>query len=470
MTKMKRLFTALPLLLAACTSGPDWVPPAAPADDAYDHSRERQDMPVDWWHLFGSAELDRTIGEIVAGNRNLAAAEARMEQARQLVAAAQGAEAPQIAAGAAAGRQKYGIALFGPTNFVIPPFNYYEAGPSVSYALDLFGGTARTVERQKALAEYQREQWDAARQNLIADAALQAIAIAEARAEIAIVEEITTGDRRTLELARRGKEDGALTENDLVAAESQLAADRALLPPLRQQLSTARHAMALLAGKTPHEWAPPDFDLAGFTLPARPPLTLPSELVHSRPDIRAAEAQLHAATAAIGIAEAARYPQITLSASATLESLQPQNLFEFNHAASALAGNITQTIFDGGRLKAEQRSAEAALAAQREIYRQTVLTAFGQVADALQAIENDNEAWSLRGRSLELALKRAELARQDRDSGNSGLLPLLNAQRNARLERLNLIAGQAWRLQDLAILCQRLGGAPTPPPGSHATD
>ena len=467
MTMMMRLrpaFLLLPLL-AACSSGPDFAPPAPPADSSYsqagDHllSAERSQLPVDWWHLYQSPELDRVIGEIVAGNRSLAAAEARMEQARQLVAATEGIEAPQLAVGGAAGRQKYGVALFGPTNFAIPPFNYYEAGPTASYSLDLFGGEKRAVERQKALADYQREQWDAVRQNLIADAALQAIAIAAVRAEIAIAQEITAGDRRTVELARKGRDDGGLSENDVVAAETQLASDRALLPPLQQQLATARHAMAVLAGKSPHEWAPPDFELASFALPAKLPMTLPSDLVRSRPDIRAAEAELHAATAAVGIAEANRYPQITLTASATLETLQPQNLFELNHAAAAVAGSVTQTIFDGGRLKAEQRSAEAALKAQSELYRQTVLNAFGQVADALQALENDGDAWPLAGTALDLALHRAELAGKERDAGNSGLVPLLMAQRNARLIRLNLIAAQARRLQDLAILCQRLGGA-----------
>ena len=464
MMRLRPAFLLLPLL-AACSSGPDFTPPAPPAETSYsqdgDHllSAERARMPVDWWHLYQSPDLDRVIGEILAGNRSLAAAEARMEQARQLVAAAEGIEAPQLAVGGAAGRQKYGVALFGPTNFAIPPFNYYEAGPTASYSLDLFGGEKRAVERQKALADYQREQWDAVRQNLIADAALQAIAIAASRAEIAIAEEITAGDQRTLQLARKGRDDGGLTENDVVAAETQLASDRALLPPLRQQLAAARHAMAVLAGKSPHEWAPPDFELASFALPAKLPMTLPSDLVRSRPDIRAAEAQLHAATAAVGIAEANRYPQITLSASATLETLQPQNLFELNHAAAAVAGSITQTLFDGGRLKAGQRSAESALAAQRELYRQTVLNAFGQVADALQALEHDGDAWSLAGRSLELAAHRAELAGKERDAGNSGLVPLLMAQRNARLIRLDLIAAQARRLQDLAILCQRLGGA-----------
>jgi NodT family efflux transporter outer membrane factor (OMF) lipoprotein len=457
--KFRSALILLPLL-AACSSGPDFAPPP----------RAEAPLPAEWWRQFQSPALDRVIDLALASNHSLAAANARIEQARQLAAAVEGGLAPQIGAGVDAGRQRYGVALFGPSNFKIPPFNYYEAGASLAYDLDLFGGQKRAAERQRALVDYQREEWVGMRLDLVADAAAAAVAIAGARAQAALAEAVAADDERNLELVRVAAEAGAMTETDLVAAESRLAADRALLPPLRQRLAAARHALAILAGKSPREWTPPDFTLSGFALPRSLPDSLPSELAEGRPDIRAAEAELHAATAAVGMAEASRYPRITLSASATLESLQPQNLFEFGNAASSLLGSVTQTAFDGGTLKAQQLSAEAALEAQREIYRQTVLNAFGQVADALQMIANDSEAWALKTRAEALAQRALALSRQERDAGNSGLLQLLSAERAAHLAQFDRTGAEIQRLLDAVALCRALGGAPIPPSGSRARD
>jgi outer membrane protein TolC len=169
---------------------------------------------------------------------------------------------------------------------------------------DLFGRDRRFVEQQGALAESQLQQLAGAYVTLTASVAAQAITIASTLTQIRAAEDVVAADEHNLELARIAYEAGSVAQTDVLSAESQLAGDRTLLPPLRQQLGVARHALTVLVGRTPGEWVAPDFVLETLTLPTDLPLTVPSELVHDRPDILAAEAQLHAASAAIGVATA----------------------------------------------------------------------------------------------------------------------------------------------------------------------
>lgn len=456
------------LLLGACTQGPDFRAPERPHGLSY---AQEGDSPAtsgqkimlgegptaEWWQAFKAPELDSVIERALANNHSLAAAQARRRQAEQSVIAANGGLMPHLGLDGTVGRQKYGIGLFGPSNFHIPPFNYYEVGPSVSFSPDIFGGQRRSVERQQALADYQQEEWAAARQDLIFDVTMQALAIAAAQAQMGVVEQILTDDQQTLDLVETALGAGSVSETDRLSAQSQLASDRTLLPPLRQQRVVARHALAILVGEAPSDWAPPDFSFDRFSLPAELPLTLPSDLVRARPDIRAAEAQLHAANAALGIATANLYPHITLSASASLQTLTPQNLFMFSNSAGAMAASVTQTIFDGGTLKAEAQSAAAALTEQHELYQQTVLTAFGQVADALQALEHDRAELALQQQALDIAVRSLDLARRSYGAGNSGILAVLDASRLYRQALLGKIRAEAQGLIDSARLFLRLG-------------
>jgi NodT family efflux transporter outer membrane factor (OMF) lipoprotein len=457
-------------LLAACTVGPDFQRPAAPADTAYtgeplDHlgqaggqrTRAGTDPAAGWWSGFGSPELDATMRQALAGNRSLAAAQARLAQARQTVSAAGGALYPQVSGNLGAGREKYGAQFAGPQT--IPPFTYFSVGPSVGYVLDYNGGQRRAIEQQQALAEVQAQQAQAAYLAVSGNVVQQALSIAALRAQIAAVEQLLEEDRKNASLTQTAFDTGTVSRIDLLSAQSQLANDQTLLPPLRQQLSLARHALAILAGETPAAWSAPDFELERLQLPQDLPLSLPSELAHRRPDILAAEARVHAAVANVGVATARLYPQLTLTASMSQESTQLSHLFEKSANAWGLAAGLTGPIFDGGTLRAERRGAEAAAQAAVADYEQAVLDAFGQVADVLTALDHDAEQLAAQQKALDTAAANLELTRQSYQVGNSGVLQVLDAERLHQQARLGYVRAQAQRYQDTAQLYLALGGA-----------
>jgi NodT family efflux transporter outer membrane factor (OMF) lipoprotein len=463
------------LLVSACTVGPDFKAPAPPEAAGYagkgdaappDDQRVALGARIegDWWSAFRSPPLDGVIKLALAGNQDVEAARHRMAEAEEDVNAAEGALLPQVSLGATAGYQKYGRSLFGPLNFSIPPFAYYTMGPTVSFPLDLFGGEKRTVEEKQALLQYQGFELDAAYQSLTAHVAAEALALAQARAQLETLNGIIADDERNVGLVQSAITGGSGTRVQLVSAQSQLAEDRALVPDLRQQEAVARHALSILAGKAPAEWSPPDFALSDFTLPAEIPVSLPSELVHRRPDIQAAEAQLHAASAAIGVATANLYPNLNLSATMTQQALTPGGLFDSIANAYALAANLTQPLFSGGRLSAQKRAAVENYQAALAVYRQTILTAFGNIADRLQALSNDADRLHAEQAAADTAGQSLDLARRSYEAGNSGILDVIDAQRRNAQAQLGLARATAQRLMDTAELYLALGGSPVAPP------
>ncbi len=464
------------LLLSSCTLGPDFLVPAPPAATSYTSKTDAappddqrialgQRIQGDWWAGFQSPPLDGVIKEALSGNQDIEAARYRMAEAEEQVNVAHGALLPTVALNGTAGYQKYGRSLFGPLNFTVPPFAYYSVGPAVSFPLDLFGGEKRKVEQQKALLEYQGFELDATYQSLTAHVAAEALALASARAQIDALNGIIADDERNVGLVQSAITGGSGTQVQLVSAQSQLAEDRALLPDLRQQEAVARHALAILVGKAPAEWSPPEFTLADFTLPSELPVSLPSELVRRRPDIRAAESQLHAASAAIGIATANLYPNLNLTANVTQQALTPGGLFNSINNAYALAANLTQPIFDGGRLNAERRAAVDNYKASLAVYRQTILAAFGDIADRLQALSNDADRLHAQAAAADTASRSLDLARRSYEAGNSGILDVIDAERRNAQAQLGLARAKAQRLMDTVQLYLALGGSPvTPPP------
>lgn len=461
---------AAAVLLAACTVGPDFRRPAPPADSAYTNESLEHlgqgggqqlvagDNPsAQWWAGFGSPDLDRTMELALAGNRSLASAQASLAQAQEAASAAGGALYPQLSGSAGAGREKYGAQFSGSQLF--PPFSYFSVGPSVSYVLDYNGGQRRAIEQQQALAQAQAYQLQAAYLAVTGNVAQQALSIASLRAQIGAVGQLLEEDRRNVALTQTAFDAGTVSRIDLLAAQSQLANDQTLLPPLRQQLSVARHALALLAGRTPAAWSAPDFELDALRLPQQLPLSLPSELAHRRPDILAAEARVHAAVANVGIATARLYPQLTLTASVSQQSTQLSQLFEQSANAWGLAAGLTGPIFDGGTLRAERRGAQDAAKAALADYEQAVLAAFGQVADVLTALDHDAEQLAAQQKALDTAAANLDLTRQSYQVGNSGVLQVLDAERLYQQARLGYVRAQAQRYQDTAQLYLALGGA-----------
>jgi len=455
------------LLLTGCTVGPDFTPPAAPDLPGYDAAHlpkgeqvAQQDqkvnygqaIPAAWWQLFQSPSLEQTLSQVVANNNTLAAAKASLAQAQQAVLAAQGGLYPQIDLAASASRNGAFRSNGTPTT------SSYGFGPSLSYTPDLFGLTERTVEQAQAQADNQRYQMAAAYLTLTGGAVAQAINIAAARQQLATLEEIIASDEKNLDLVRRKFALGKAARTDELTAESQLMGDRAQLSTLRQQLSVARHALTVLASRMPAEWLPPDFAMNEFTLPRDLPAVVPAELVRQRPDILAAEAQLHAASAAVGIATAGLYPSLTLSAGLTQQSLSADNLFHASSSLWSLGGSLTAPIFHGGALQAQKQEAIDAFDAQFATYRQTVVVAFGQVADALRALDHDAEFIANAQQSLRVAETSLKFQRASYAVGKTSLLDLIVAERAFAQARMSFLSAQIQQLQDSVQFFVVMGG------------
>jgi NodT family efflux transporter outer membrane factor (OMF) lipoprotein len=456
------------LLLAGCAVGPDYQAPADPGESGYDlldlPAQERAGLagpqvtpgpvPSDWWTLLHNPALDRAERQALADNATLAAAKASLRQAEQVVIENSAAWWPQLDLAAGVSRNGAGgfTAAGGGTSS-----NFFSLGPILSYTADLFGATARAVEQSKALADYQRWEVEEARLTLVGGVATEALAIAAARLQIATAEDILASDRHNLAMVQKQFEVGKAARTDVLTAQSQLVGDQTQLASLRQQLSVARHALAVLMSRTPADWTPPDFAIDDFTMPAGLPLSIPSELVHQRPDIAAAEAQLHAASAAIGVAAAQQYPQVTLSATVTQQAVTAGALFDPVNDLWSVGANLAQPIFHGGALEAQRQAAIEAYRAQLAAYRQTVVTAFGQVADSLRALDHDAELLADTRTSLAISGSSLALQRSSYQVGKTSLLQLLTAERAFAQAKQSMAAAKAQQLTDLVQFFMALG-------------
>ena len=453
--------------LAGCMVGPDWRAPRAPAEAAYtprpvvlqgagvaapaQRLQPRAALPARWWEAFASPELDATVRRALADSPTLQQARATLRQAREAVLVARGGMLPHLDLQAGATRARAAADA--------PAAELYSAGPLVGYAPDVFGGTRRLVEQQQALVDVQREQLDAARLALSGQTVAQAIAAASAREQLLAVQHIVEADRSNLELVRLARSAGQASGADVAGAQSQLAADLTLLAPLRQQLAAARDALALLVGRGAGAWQAPDFDLQRLRLPQELPMVVPSGLVRARPDIRAAEAQLHAASAAIGVAAADLYPRLSLSAGWSAESATLGGLFSGGQAW-ALSGALAAPLWHGGALRAQRRAAQQAYDAQLALYRQTVLAAFAQVADVLQALQHDAQLLQAQRDALASADESLRLAREAYAGGAGSVLQVLAAQRADARARLGVAQARAQRLADTAQWYTAMGSVP----------
>jgi NodT family efflux transporter outer membrane factor (OMF) lipoprotein len=473
---MRRAALLIALVLSGCKVGPNFQAPTPPDAKSYTAPAEAPppratlgaQIEGDWWAQFHSSTLNDLVKLGIDNNQDIAGAKARIAQAHEEVNAAHAALLPSVTFGTTVGRQKYGKSLFGPLDFVIPPFTYYTVGPGFNAPLDLFGGNKRVLEEQTAYEDYQKDALQAAYLSLTANIAEQALAAASARAQIEVVQDIIANDQRNVDLVQTSLNAGQATRTQLLTAQTQLATDKTLLPGLRQEESTARHALAILVGKPPAEWTPPVLSLSDFNLPGEIAVSLPSELVHRRPDIRAAEAQLHAASAAIGVATANLYPNITLSGTLTQQALTPGGLFQGAAAAWSIAANLTAPLYDSGRLRAEQRAAIDGYQAALADYRQTILRSFGDVADGLQALANDEDQFNSQTVAAQTAASARDLVRRSYAVGNSGILDVLDAERSTAQAQLGVARARAQRLIDTSRLYMVLGGTPVPHAGDSA--
>jgi NodT family efflux transporter outer membrane factor (OMF) lipoprotein len=480
-----RFLSALPLaalaLLGACTVGPDFERPKPPSATAYVAPAETetaagqpavlagQGPALQWWTAFGSPQLDALVAKAIANNQSLVASNATLAKAAQELRAIRGTQLPQIDANARVEQQQVNIAALGFSGFgPNPEFALYTVGGGVSYDLDLFGARRRQVEQTAARAEAQLRQTEAAHLTLAGQVVNQVLLIAATRAQIDAVNALLAEDDKNVSLTDKRRRAGEGTLVQVLNAQSQATADRADLPELNQQLAEAKHMLAVLVGETPAEAQIPDFDLDHLTLPTQIPVSLPSELVHRRPDILQAEADFHAATAAIGVATAHLYPNITLGATIAQAASHPEDVFSGAFRGYDAFAGLTAPIFHGGTLKAEQRAAVEDAKAAQATYQQTVLTAFGQVADLLTAMTHDQQALADQRAAVDVAGRSLALSRRSFEVGNSGVIDVLDQQRVYQRALQGLVQARSRQYLNVARLYVATAGGWTGDPAMAA--
>ena len=473
----RNAIAAAVVLLAACAVGPDYRAPEAPAVSAYTEKPQperTESAPVqggdaqrlevgakiaaDWWTVFGSPDLDVLIRTALAGQPTLTAAKAALRQAEENVNAQYAVLYPSVDANLSARRQRISGATFGNPSIPSTTFNLYNASVSVTYAIDVAGGARRELEALRAGVDFQRFQVEAAYLSLTANVATTAFREASLREQIRATREISQAQDSQLELAEKQFKLGAISGSDLLGQRAQAAQTRATLPPLEKALGQTRNQLAVLIGKLPADAKLPELDFSAFRMPQELPLSVPSELLRQRPDVRQAEAILQQTNARIGVAEALMFPQLTLSGSYGTAATSSGNLFNPGTQLWNLGANLLQPIFHAGQLQAQKRGAEAAYQQAFAQYQQTVLVAFQDVADVLLALDHDARTLKAQAEAEAAARESLEVTQQQLKFGAVNYVQLFNAQRQYSLAKFALVQAQAARYADTAALFQALGG------------
>jgi NodT family efflux transporter outer membrane factor (OMF) lipoprotein len=419
---------------------------------------EARDIPAEWWTLFQCPPLDALVRQALRDSPKLAQAQAKLVRAQQELQARQGATRyPKLDAGASINSVGVEADAFQSEsvaeNF---PLTLSAATVSVSYTLDLFGKNRRELEGLRAAVEYERFELEAARLMLAGNVVTAAIEEASLREQIATTEKAVSLATRQLEIVERLESLGAVPKLDIVQQMGELASTRAALPGLRRRLEQTRHRLAVYLGQPPADAQLPEIRLADLRLPTDLPLSLPSDLARQRPDIRAAEALLHEASARVGVATANLYPRITLSGTAGAVAVTP--LLNGVAGFALLGASIAQPLFHGGELKARKRSAVAAFDQAGAAYREVVLSGLQNVADTLVALDADAKTLRDRAEAATLAKTAYEITAKQYEAGGVSLFGLLEVQRQQVTASVDEVRATADRLADSAALFQALGG------------
>jgi NodT family efflux transporter outer membrane factor (OMF) lipoprotein len=468
--------------LCSCAVGPDFRKPAAPAVSAYlpepvpeqtvavdgpvgsaQHFLAGQDLQQHWWQEFQSPQLDALVAEALKANPDVSAAQASLREALEAAAAQRGNYWPQVQAGFAASRQHNAVGVLSPTlGSGEALFNLYTPQVTVSFVPDLFGGNRRQVESLLASADAARYELDATYLTLINNVIAATVQMAGLQEQLRQTERIVALDAEALAVLRHSLSLGAVAEADVATQETALAQAEATVPPLRHQIEVQRHQLAMLTGHLPADAPVLKFELSDLQLPTRIPLGVPSRLVERRPDVQAAEAQLHAATAQVGVAVANMLPQLTITAGDGSVATLMSDLFRSGTGFWSAGASLTQTLFTGGSLLHKKRGAEAALDAAGAAYRSTVLQAFQNVADALHALSTDATVLEASARAAHAAENSYNIARRQLELGSVNYLYMVLAEQNYLQAQIALVVAQTNRLADTAALFQALGGGPVP--------
>jgi NodT family efflux transporter outer membrane factor (OMF) lipoprotein len=418
------------------------------------------DIPGAWWALFRSPTLTGEIATALRQNPTLEATAATLRQAQETTIAQQGGLFPTINGQFTRTRQRISGAeagLVGP-QAATETFSYYDAQLNVSYTFDVWGQIRRGIEASSAAAQAQRFQLEGAANMLAANTANAAITAASLSDQIDAEERLVAAEQQLLKTVRSQFELGGATGTDVATQESQLANTEALVVPLRTQLQQSRDQLAAYLGRTPAEAPIPTLRLADLTLPGTLPVSLPSNLVDQRPDIRAAEAQLHQATAQVGVAIANRLPQFTLTGFIGTAPAKIGDLFTPGNGIYSVLTQALAPIFQGGTLLHQQRAAVAAAQSAAFTYRATVINAFQNVADVLTALQGDAQALAANQQAERAAARSLSLAQVQYGAGGIAYLTVLTAQTQYQNAVIGLIRAQAARYTDTVALYVALGG------------
>jgi NodT family efflux transporter outer membrane factor (OMF) lipoprotein len=471
-------------LLCSCAVGPDFGAPKAPETPGYspeplpaataasdvsggEAQRFASGAPVPerWWHLFRSPALDALIERALTANSDLAAAQAALRAAQELVIAQEGAFWPSVTGSFSPSRNKTATGALAPASASGNPYYTLNTGQvGASWAPDIFGLNRRTVESLKAQADAQRFLVEATYLTLTANLASAAVQEASLRGQIAATEDVVKVETELLGLLRKQFQLGAIPEASVIAQESVLGQVEATLPPLKRQLAQQRDLLTALSGRLPADPPPESFELSAMELPQDLPVSLPARLVEQRPDVRQAQENLHSASALIGVAIANRLPNLTLSASGGGASSTIGGLTGPGTAFWSIAASLTQPLFDAGTLLHKERAAEATYEQAAAQYRTVVVTAFQNVADALRALQNDADAVAADLKAERSARESLEIARRQMQLGDVSYLALLNAEQLYQQTVIALIQARAARFADTVSLFQALGGGWRMPP------
>lgn len=465
------------LLLAGCVVGPNFKTPAPPNVTGYTPTPlsstgstpdipggevqrfiPGRDIPGDWWTLFHSTPLNNLIERSLKANPDLKAAQAALVVARENTLAQLGFYYPNVSAGFTASKQQTSTLLAPVPNANVFNFALYTPEVSVSFVPDVFGLNRRTVESLKAQEQQARFVLAATHITLSSNVAAAAIQEASLRGQIAATQQLIDINTAMLQILRNQFAHGYVARLDVAAQESQLAQVQSTLPPLVKQLAQQRDLLAELSGGFPSEEMAEEFNFSSLQLPQELPVSLPSQLVAQRPDVQQAVENLHAASAQVGVAIANRLPNLNLTADAGSMALAFSQIFAPGTGFWDLAAGITQPIFDGKTLLHRERAAQAALTEAEEQYRGVVLTAFQNVADTLNALQQDAEALRAAAVAQEAASVTLSQSKSQVQSGYASYLTLLTAEQAYQLAEINLIQAQANRYADTAGLFQALGG------------
>jgi NodT family efflux transporter outer membrane factor (OMF) lipoprotein len=479
--------------LSGCLVGPNFEPPRTHTPDVFDRTQSAQasskgiesGFNPDWWTLFNDPMLNALEKELTDTNLDVAAASARLLQSRAGQRIAGAAQYPTLDAAASYDRERGSpngiLSLLGvtpngsqpqsasgsaplgvaplPGSSGSPAYNLYQFGFDASWELDIWGGARRGVEAATALTAASYEDRNAVLLSARAELARDYVELRDTQSLLQIARQNLEIARNATKLTQMRKQEGVTTDLDVANASAQVESIESLMPTLEARAETTINAIGVLLAKEPgalKAQLDEPRDVPG--LPEQVPIGFPSELAQRRPDIRGAEAQLHAATAAIGMARADFYPRITLNGSAGFQSLQLSSLANWSSGQFVVGPSITLPIFEGGRLKGTLQLREAQQQEAAIVYQRTVLQAWREVDDALITYDAEQRRRDRLKSVVSLNLRALSVAQQRYKEGAVDYLDVLNVQRQLLRAQSDLEQSEADADVNLITLCKVLGG------------